>query len=109
MENTNDVNKEVTVVKRGRGRPKIHTDCPSTLVCKITGKTVKTNPTQFRKQVDRSGVTRQEFIDNYVSREGKRMLKDMKTEAKLKTHQIEATWDISNLDSVKAENSENLE
>jgi hypothetical protein len=66
-----EVNTEVAT-KRGRGRPKTHTDVPSHLVCSVTGKSVKTTPVQFRKQLEKSGLDRETFLKTYVSRAGKR-------------------------------------
>lgn len=63
-------------VKRGRGRPKVHTDVPSHLVCSVTGKSLKTTPVQFRKQLEKSGLSREVFLATYVSREGRKIQKE---------------------------------
>lgn len=75
-----EVNDSVVQVKRGRGRPKVHTDVPSHLVCSVLGIKVKTTPVQFRKQLEKSGLDRETFLANYVSRAGRKHLKNLKTE-----------------------------
>ena len=62
--------------KRGRGRPKIHLDVPSHLVCSVTGERKKTTPVQFRSQLERSGLDRETFMATYVSRKGRKVLKE---------------------------------
>lgn len=54
-------------VKRGRGRPRIY-DFPSVLTCSVTGKTVKTNPTQMKKMIEKSGLDLETFLKTYKSR-----------------------------------------
>ena len=66
MENTNSE-------KKSRGRPRIY-NYPNELVCTITGKKVKTNPIQFKKQLEKSGLSQEEYIKNFVSREGKKII-----------------------------------
>jgi hypothetical protein len=63
-------------VKRGRGRPKKHKDIPTTLTCSITGMVVKTTPTQFKKQLERSGLDLATFMKTYVCRAAKTALKN---------------------------------
>lgn len=63
-------------MKRSRGRPKIHTDVPSHLVCSITGIRVKTTPIQFRKSLEKSGLDRDTFLNTYVSRQGRKHIKE---------------------------------
>ena len=58
-----------------RGRKRIY-NYPSELKCSVTGKVVKTNPIQFKKALDASGLTQVQFIATYVSREGRRKLKE---------------------------------
>ena len=70
------VDQGAVTFKRGRGRPKIHLDVPSHLVCSITGERKKTTPLQFRRQVERSGLDRETFMATYVSRKGRRVLKE---------------------------------
>lgn len=76
MENTNttEITNEVKTAKK-RGRPKIHFDVPATLTCTVTGKTVKTTPLQFRRSLEKSGKSRSDFIETYVSREGRKLLR----------------------------------
>lgn len=77
MNTVDTISNETVVeqVKRGRGRPKVHSDVPSYLVCSVSGMKVKTTPTQFRKQLDRSGLDRETFINTYVCRAAKTALK----------------------------------
>ena len=66
--------------KRGRGRPKVHSDIPSHLVCSVTGVKVKTTPVQFRKQLEKSGLDRETFMNTYVCRAAKTAMKQKKVE-----------------------------
>ena len=63
-------------IKRGRGRPRIHLDVPNHLVCSVTGERKKTTPVQFRSQLERSGLDRETFMATYVSRKGRKALKE---------------------------------
>lgn len=58
---------DVSIIK---GRPRKY-PYPSSMVCTVTGKTVKTNPTQFETLMKKYGKTQEELIASYVSREGK--------------------------------------
>lgn len=79
MENTSQYDETIqNKMKRGRGRPKIHTDVPSHLTCSVTGNKVKTTPVQFRKQLEKSGLDRETFLATYVSRAGRRIQKEQK-------------------------------
>lgn len=64
------------IKKRGRGRPRINAYTPPVLTCKVTGEKIKTNPHQFNKQLQKSGLTYDQFIESYVSRKGKRLLRE---------------------------------
>jgi hypothetical protein len=65
---------EVNVGKRGPGAPRKY-PYPSTIACTvIEGLTVKTNPKQFAKLIERYG-SQAEVIAKFVSRAGKRKLK----------------------------------
>lgn len=63
-------------VKRGRGRPKVHSDVPSYLVCSVSGVKVKTTPVQFRKQLEKSGLDVDTFLKTYVCRAARTALKN---------------------------------
>ncbi len=73
---------EVQAQAKRRGRPKIHTDVPSYLTCSVTGVVVKTTATQFRKQLERSGLDSETFQKTYVCRAAKTALKQKAQEAK---------------------------
>lgn len=45
------------------------------VVCKVTGETKKTNPKQFTKTADLVGVSVDTLHKSYVSREGKKLVK----------------------------------
>jgi len=68
-------------VARGRGRPRKY-PYPATLTCTVTGKVVKTNPTQFESLMKRTGKTMEEVIATYVSREGRRQEADRANDGK---------------------------
>ena len=53
---------------RSRKYPNVYS-----LVCSITGKTVKTTPMAFTKAWKKSKLPRKKFIKTYVSREGQRI------------------------------------
>lgn len=53
------------VISKVRGRPRKYS-FPSKLVCTVTGKVVKTNPTQCKKQIEKSGLSQEDFINTYV-------------------------------------------
>ena len=64
---------EVTaVVKNGRGRPRKY-EYPSKLKCTVTGRIVKTNPTQMKKQLEKSGKDLATFIATYVCRSARKL------------------------------------
>lgn len=46
-----------------------------TLTCKVTNEIVKTNPNQFNDTVARMGITDEMLKNNYVSRNGRNLLK----------------------------------
>ena len=50
-----------------RGRPRKY-PYPSRLTCTVTGRSVLTNPTQFKKQLDESGKSMEDYISTYVCR-----------------------------------------
>ena len=78
-------NENAVEIKRSRGRPKVHVDVPSHLICSVTGKKMKTTPVQFRKQLQKSGLDRETFLSTYVSRAGRKQLRELaKSEAKAK-------------------------
>lgn len=43
-------------------------------ICKVTGKTIKTNPKQFADLANRYGITPEQLDDSYVSREGRHVI-----------------------------------
>lgn len=47
------------------------------VVCKVTGETKKTNPKQFQKTADLLGVSVDTLHASYVSREGKKQVKEL--------------------------------
>jgi hypothetical protein len=55
----------------GRGRPRKY-DYPAQLTCSVTGKIVKTNPSQFKKQLEASGKDMATFIKTYVCRSARK-------------------------------------
>ena len=69
---SDEVKVEETVVKRGRPRKYPY---PAQLVCSVTGKVVKTNPTQFKTQLDKSGKDMETFIKTYVCRSARKEAK----------------------------------
>jgi hypothetical protein len=50
-----------------RGRPRKY-PYPSRLTCTVTGRSILTNPTQFKKQLDESGKSMEDYISTYVCR-----------------------------------------
>lgn len=44
------------------------------LICRVTGKQIKTNPRQFQQLSDKYGITLDEMEKSYVSREGRAVL-----------------------------------
>jgi hypothetical protein len=72
---TEQTNQNDTVVTGAtRGRPRKY-PYPSTLTCTVTGKVVKTNPTQFKKQLEQSGKTMEEYVATYVCRSARKQAK----------------------------------
>jgi len=43
-------------------------------ICKVTGKTIKTNPKQFADLANSYGITPEQLDDSYVSREGRHVI-----------------------------------
>ena len=68
------------IEKLGRGRPRKYT-FPAQLTCLVTGRIVKTNPTQFKTMLEASGKDMTTFMKTYVCRAGR---KQVKVEAKAK-------------------------
>jgi hypothetical protein len=68
------------IEKLGRGRPRKYV-FPAQLACSVTGKIVKTNPTQFQAMLNASGKDMATFMKTYVCRAGR---KQVKIEAKAK-------------------------
>lgn len=58
-----------------RGRPRIH-NYPSSLICTVTGKPVKMNYLQYNALLSRSGKNPEDFAKTYVSRKGRRILRE---------------------------------
>jgi hypothetical protein len=61
--------------KRKQGRPKDNT-FPTFVTCRVTGKQSKINVTLLRRQLQKNGKTIEEYLSNYVSREGKHIEED---------------------------------
>ena len=57
---------------KNMARPK--SDNRYQFICKVTGKTIKTNPKQFADLANRYGITPEELDDSYVSREGRHVI-----------------------------------
>lgn len=91
------------VKKNGRGRPRKY-EFPAQLTCTVTGKVVKTNPTQFARQLQASGKDMATFIKTYVSRAGR---KQVKVEAKAKKAGTDLTAVPAPVEPV-ADNSEGI-
>ena len=51
-----------------RGRPSKNPDVPRELVCSKCKSPKKTNPPQFRKQLEDSGLSKEQFIETYRCR-----------------------------------------
>lgn len=68
------------IERLGRGRPRKYV-FPAQLTCTVTGKIVKTNPTQFQAMLSASGKDMATFMKTYVCRAGR---KQVKIEAKVK-------------------------
>jgi len=60
--------------KNGRGRPRKY-DYPASLTCSVTGKVVKTNPTQMKKMLEKSGKDMATFVKSYVCRSARKQVK----------------------------------
>ena len=103
---TDDSTQKVLVEKKGRGRPKIHTDVPSHLTCSVSGVKVKTTPVQFRKQLQKSGKDIDTFLSTYISSLGKRQLKEKVKAEKLAKQSNESNE--SNV-AIPEENTENIQ
>lgn len=71
---SNETVTEKTEIVTKRGRPRKY-PYPATLICSKSGKIVKTNPTQFQAQLNKSGLTQDEFIKNYICRSVRKQLK----------------------------------
>ena len=69
------MNTESQDIIKKQGRPK-NTAFPKFVTCKVTGKQYKINVTQLSKQLERWGKTIEEYVENYVSREGKAILEE---------------------------------
>jgi hypothetical protein len=99
MEKTSEYDKTIqSNMKRGRGRPKIHKDVPSHLVCSVTGKRLKTTPIQFRKQLEKSGLDRETFLTTYVSREGRRSMQSPNESTAKKLENIHRGEEVTKLE-----------
>ena len=59
------------VKKNPRGRPRKY-PYPAQLTCTVTGKVVKTNPTQMKAMVEKSGKDLETFIAEYVCRSARK-------------------------------------
>lgn len=60
-----------TIVKRGKGRPRKY-NYPSQLTCVATGRVVKTNPFQFAKMLQETGMDQETFISQYKCRSARK-------------------------------------
>lgn len=58
-----------------QGRPK-DTTFPMFATCRVTGKQTKINVTLLRKQLQKNGKTLEEYLANYISREGRHIEED---------------------------------
>ena len=59
------------VTKNRRGRPRKY-PYPAQLTCTVTGKIVKTNPTQMKAMLEKSGKDLETFIAEYVCRSARK-------------------------------------
>jgi len=91
------------ITKSGRGRPRKY-EFPAQLTCTVTGKVVKTNPTQFARQLEASGKDMATFIKTYISRAGR---KQVKVEVKVKKAGADLTAVPAPVEPV-ADNSEGV-
>lgn len=57
-----------------RGRPRLY-DYPAFLTCSITGRKVRTNPTQMKQMVEKSGKDLETFCKEYVCRSARKTKK----------------------------------
>ena len=89
-------------IERPRKYPNVYN-----LKCSITGKNVKTTPVAFNKMFKKSGVSRETFIKNYISQEGRRikkngnssfMLQKAKNNLKLSAQQVKSYYNKLNYD-----------
>lgn len=65
------------VKKNSKGRPRKY-PYPAQLVCTVSGAVVKTNPTQMKAMLEKSGKDLETFIAEYVCRSARKPVKPVK-------------------------------
>lgn len=91
-----------TIVKRGKGRPRKY-NYPSQLTCVATGRVVKTNPFQFAKMLEETGMDQATFISQYKCRSARKQER-LANKAQAKANAIAASAPLaSRTESVTSE------